>query len=1544
MTTVMTSSKVTFYNEPRTGFRAASGIANSALGSFQATSISIADKFTNYGEVTIEFDAPTAWALGCLGNQNAVSLSQRARYVSIILPNGINRIFLVGAADSEEESSEMSSVAVKAYSPEYWMKIVASTIANANTVFKSTDLYSTRLMAWLAMYSTGYANEQLNGVNFRDLPILPFDSAYSPTAQETAWYGVAKGSAAASPIDGKPAATLSCDDLSNSYPAEQGDNFFTLEGSFPYKIGSSTNGETVEYRSDFDYVLIPADSPYNDGTVWFRWAFRPRSTSAIYMSRQNGMISDNSTFHADATTGQTIYYLPPKSDGTLRQNVAAIGGSIVPGAWASTSTSAAVSTTNRVVDNMSAADASKAAAAAAAGIHPVSLDLTATATKMLQQVRPGMAASVRFGNTMMQFTIAEVDYSFDSDKGWSVSIPISTKQKSIDYIYDPIQETSSGPVAKNDDDNTSTSDIPTIDDGSVPDVSVPGVGTGDIDPGINPGAPDDVIDTANDPLTDTQIVNCISLANGDAGCWMIHIEKNGWWVIQTDSAGKYHLTQVKKANDDYSMFDNSPRTIISGNNRRPYFLLKNVKNAHKILLVTMSKTYAAGGTTNVKSYVLAADPDDVIGWGTDNNSGIVIMTNARTLTTVTSPFGGVKLGLYKTTLTPLGLSKNIAPSSISGGTNLATNATRPLPTVATDQYNVGNGDWLISPDGTIVEQTRHSVVVGGYVAYWGTRLLKVGSKLWDMKYSILDCRAYFNRNNTPMIAVTTSDWRFLEFNASTGAQVTGLGLADAGRVCLPGVDDGYALIGGMNSIFKTNGNTVGIPFKDSQYGGYRTAPVVPNPSGNAMDISSTYTDVYGVAVFANDTGFCAIRSKKHWSDDLTADDYKITAFAGIRGVTSGAGGPWVYGDNGIATPDGTVIFSEPVLALWTINTYLGFYAKLKDGSWITYDRVSGIKKIGSTAAVYSSGAGMSHSIDHLVDSANGQLMPPADSSNGVSMSGGVATNFWGDQITQSGETAIGQYGSVVVTNRAIYYVTSNFIRRVPVDNSRSDIIGFSEPIYRDRYTGAPLALVVFGANWYADVTLLIDQNHNTATVGNYIDTTVELTPGVSSAQVVSNIFYIKATFLIPGNGSTILHTYGATSDTVLNGSFSFAIVSSSHAPVIAFSADGTEFYSGDSGIVNPLANGESINCIVGESTGMGDYDRASIVLTNRAAYYISYEGSSFSKAVPDASLGNELVWDLGKDEYDYSYCCGNGRAQEFDRYSFGDVISVGAKYSGVVTARGKSVFYDPSVYSDVVLSDIGNELRVVFTRDGKRGMLPVTATYNRPAILEESSANSANLVSYDQSRMYVNSSNNPCIVDNNGLGFRYDGAQSNAGNIGTLKEVAQEKQGAIIIGSNGWLLGGYYAAGTPVSHTEWTVWDGSKNYSSYYGSTIPIAGELDVATTYRYYAVVSGVSGGYALYNGEPWRVITHIARLTEACIDSSNLAVVKYADGSLAGLKLSPYSADKQNLPIEARSMVQDSFSGAIIIQSAPGDAQKTSMRVSGSWVDLTSLITKEE
>lgn len=146
-----------------------------------------------------------------------------------------------------------------------------------------------------------------------------------------------------------------------------------------------------------------------------------------------------------------------------------------------------------------------------------------------------------------------------------------------------------------------------------------------------------------------------------------------------------------------------------------------------------------------------------------------------------------------------------------------------------------------------------------------------------------------------------------------------------------------------------------------------------------------------------------------------------------------------------------------------------------------------------------------------------------------------------------------------------------------------------------------------------------------------------------------------------------------------------------------------------------------------------------------------------------------------------------------------------------------------------------------------------------------------------------------------------------------------------------------------MSHTECTVWDGSKNYTYYYGSSLPVAEELDVATAYGYYAVVSGASGGYALYRGLPWRVVTHIARLTEACIDTNGLAVVKYADGSLAGLKLSPSSADKQNLPIAAMSMVQDSGAGAIIIQSVPGDAQKTSMRVSGTWVDLTSLITKE-
>ena len=239
---MQTGSKIEFYNETRTSFRAASTTKNSSIGVYTATSIVYADVFGEPASATIEFECPTSWALGCLPQKDNKDISQRARYVSITMPNGIRKIFLVDESDIQKLDSEHASISIKAYSPEYWLSIVPSTIKNANSKFTTAQKYSDILSSAITMYSIGYEEEKINNVSFRDLPILAYDSGYTPTDSEKLYYGVIKHDIATSPVDEKYAAMISSTDTIPSYPEPQGSKISDLMKSFPYLL--STSGTT----------------------------------------------------------------------------------------------------------------------------------------------------------------------------------------------------------------------------------------------------------------------------------------------------------------------------------------------------------------------------------------------------------------------------------------------------------------------------------------------------------------------------------------------------------------------------------------------------------------------------------------------------------------------------------------------------------------------------------------------------------------------------------------------------------------------------------------------------------------------------------------------------------------------------------------------------------------------------------------------------------------------------------------------------------------------------------------------------------------------------------------------------------------------------------------------------------------------------------------------------------------------------------------------------------------------------------------------------
>jgi len=543
---MQTGSNIEFYNETRTSFRAASTTKNSSIGVYTATSIVYNDIFGEPASATVEFECPTSWALGCLPQKDNVDVSQRARYVSITMPDGLRKTFLVDEADIQELDSEQSSVSIKAYSPEYWLRIVPSTIKNANSKFTTTQRYSDILKAALNMYSIGYEEEKIDSVSFRDIPILAYDSDYEPTADEKLYYGVIKHDIATSPVDEKPAAMIASTDTIPSYPEPQGSKISDIMKEFPYLLSTSGTTQEVEYRQDFDMVLIPANSPYNDGCLWWRWAMRPKTSSAMYFSRANGTITENSKMHISSKSS-TLVYLPDDETGNSRKNVASIGGSIYTGVWNSVSAQQAEASGISGSD-MTDADATKIAAADAAALSPITVDITANGDSIHEMIRPGMQAFVRYGDQTIKFTIGEVDYGFDADSGWSINVPLTIRKNSISYIYTPTP-------TKNDDENLLNNpdvESPTIDNTNIPagyDPSIPGISndhTSDIPDtlAVDPYIPDDIHNSDNNK-NPVKIIISESMGDNAARAGFIHTVDGRWYAIYTNKIATMETSYMK---------------------------------------------------------------------------------------------------------------------------------------------------------------------------------------------------------------------------------------------------------------------------------------------------------------------------------------------------------------------------------------------------------------------------------------------------------------------------------------------------------------------------------------------------------------------------------------------------------------------------------------------------------------------------------------------------------------------------------------------------------------------------------------------------------------------------------------------------------------------------------------------------------------------------------------------------------------------------------------------------------------------------------------
>ena len=446
-----TVSKIQFITEPRSSFRAAATARNETVGSFDASQILIARKWAAPDELQAEMIVPTGWALDHLPNKGSSSFSRRARYVSVAAPTGHTMIFLLTEADLEELDDEHSRLSIKGSSPESWLTSVPSTVTHADEQLLPQQ--APTVADWVSLaarqYSLAWDEETSGGVAFRDLPIVSTRDSYSPTPEDSAYYGqIASFDRISTAFtDGKPAAELT--DISGvderPWPEPLGDQLFKLLDSFPYTLDKTTQGATVEYRSEFELQLAPTTSPYNDNTLWWRWQVHPREDDqVVYISRQSGSITGSSTLHMTAANTDALVYPPDysNSDGAtlLRRSQARFSSSTpAPGPWSAVTVKAAESGAAKP-ETIDAAQAFKQAAAEKAGFEPaVTIDCTANGdSESLRdetyRIRPGVTAALRFSNAVLRFAVEEVDYSY-AETGWSISIPLTIRTNHVDFTY-----------------------------------------------------------------------------------------------------------------------------------------------------------------------------------------------------------------------------------------------------------------------------------------------------------------------------------------------------------------------------------------------------------------------------------------------------------------------------------------------------------------------------------------------------------------------------------------------------------------------------------------------------------------------------------------------------------------------------------------------------------------------------------------------------------------------------------------------------------------------------------------------------------------------------------------------------------------------------------------------------------------------------------------------------------------------------------------------------------------------------------------------------
>lgn len=471
---IPSSPTVSFITETRTTLESPQPGGNRIIGSFQASSILVDRKWVEPDEVQAEIFMPTTWALAHLPSAEAKSVAGKARYIEVAQPIGVSRVFLLEEADVQPlDGGKTAKVSIKGRSPESWLEIVPTTINRSlQEPFSPTDTWADYARTIVDLYShdgSKYGNsERINGVEFRALPILNLGTDFkSMVVSEMDELGVFAPQMTSLP--GKPsikAGVLPPNMRDLEFPSPAGRKLWDALKSYGYSDGNETL-----LTSAFELVLVRAESPYKDGTLWWRWAFHPRTDASLFVSTVGGSADGEMVIHVSSTTQQTLA-VPPEEGGLTKQS-STYGSAPLIGTWNATTmktvevsqaegrpvtpaerayfrsigrpipdsvtewTPSLVSLTREQIRREAQAGDLTIAPSVTIDVD-ANGDSTEIGLKKLSSLRPGMKATVRVATSTLSYEIDEVLYSYESETGWSVKAPLTIKTDAmkISYPYD----------------------------------------------------------------------------------------------------------------------------------------------------------------------------------------------------------------------------------------------------------------------------------------------------------------------------------------------------------------------------------------------------------------------------------------------------------------------------------------------------------------------------------------------------------------------------------------------------------------------------------------------------------------------------------------------------------------------------------------------------------------------------------------------------------------------------------------------------------------------------------------------------------------------------------------------------------------------------------------------------------------------------------------------------------------------------------------------------------------------------------------------------